>query len=73
MGPAAPTQCFWRTGRGSLCAMPSASMTREAVPQVEWLKENIGEERIRDLAANRIANGSFSLPALRWLVENRPI
>ena len=41
-------------------------------PQVEWLKENIGEERIRDLAANRIANGSFSLPALRWLVENRP-
>ena len=41
-------------------------------PQVEWLKENIGEERIRALAANRIANGSFSLPALRWLVENRP-
>lgn len=40
-------------------------------PQVEWLKENIGEERIRGVAANRIANGSFCLPALRWLVENQ--
>lgn len=39
--------------------------------QVEWLKENIGEERIRSLAANRIANGSFCFPALRWLAENR--
>lgn len=40
--------------------------------QVEWLKEQIGEERIRRSAANRIANGSFSLPNIRWLIENRP-
>ena len=40
--------------------------------QVKWLKENIGEERIRRSAGNRIANGSFSLPNIRWLIENRP-
>lgn len=41
-------------------------------PQVEWLRENIREERIRALAANCIANGLFSLSVLRRLVENRP-
>lgn len=40
--------------------------------QVEWLKENIGEKRIRESACNRIANGSFSLPNIRWFVENKP-
>ena len=40
--------------------------------QVQWLKEKVGEERIRRSAGNRIANGSFSLPNIRWLVEERP-
>lgn len=40
--------------------------------QVQWLKEEIGEERVRRSAGNRIANGSFSLPNIRWLVEKRP-
>ncbi len=40
--------------------------------QVKWLKEQIGEERVRRSAGNRIANGSFSLPNIRWLVEKRP-
>ena len=40
--------------------------------QVQWLKENIGEEEIRDCARNRIANGSFSLPNIRWMIENKP-
>ncbi len=40
--------------------------------QVKWLKEQIGEDRVRRSAGNRIANGSFSLPNIRWLVEKRP-
>lgn len=40
--------------------------------QVQWLKDEIGEERVRRSAGNRIANGSFSLPNIRWLVEKRP-
>lgn len=40
--------------------------------QVQWLKDEIGEARVRRSAGNRIANGSFSLPNIRWLVEKRP-
>lgn len=40
--------------------------------QVKWLKENIGEEVVRRSAKNRIANGSFCLPNIRWMIENRP-
>lgn len=44
---------------------------QRSVSQVRWLKENIGEQRIRRSAGNRIANGSFSLPNIRWLIENK--
>jgi xylulokinase len=45
---------------------------QRAATQVEWLSEHIGEDRIRKSAANRLAMGSFALPTLRWLVDNRP-
>jgi xylulokinase len=45
---------------------------QRSAEQVKWLKENIGEDVIHRTAGNRIANGSFSLPNIRWMIENRP-
>ena len=46
-------------------------MDRRAVREVAWLKENIGEERIQRLTANRIEDHP-SLVNLLWEKNNRP-
>lgn len=43
-----------------------------ADPQVEWLREHVGEELVFQVTANRLAKGTFCLPSLRWLIDNRP-
>lgn len=40
--------------------------------QVKWLKENVGEELVFKTTANRLTNGTFCLPTLRWLIDNKP-
>lgn len=45
---------------------------QRATEQVEWLEEHVGSERIGKSSANRLAKGSFALPTLRWLIDNRP-
>ncbi|HWP50655.1 MAG TPA: FGGY family carbohydrate kinase [Clostridia bacterium] len=45
---------------------------QRADAQVEWLREHVGEDYILKTTANRLAKGSFSLPSLRWLIDNRP-
>lgn len=46
-------------------------MDRRATKEVIWLKENIGEERIKKLTANRIEDHP-SLVNLLWEKNNRP-
>jgi len=46
-------------------------MDRRATKEVEWLKENIGEERIQKLTGNRIEDHP-SLVNLLWEKNNRP-
>jgi xylulokinase len=46
-------------------------MDRRATQEVEWLKENIGEERIMQLTANRIEDHP-TLVNLLWEKNNRP-
>lgn len=40
--------------------------------QVEWLKEQVGDSYVREITANHIAGGSFTLPTLRWMIDHRP-
>ncbi|MCG8513465.1 MAG: FGGY-family carbohydrate kinase [Halanaerobiales bacterium] len=40
--------------------------------EIEWLHSNIGEERIFQVTGNRIAPGTFSVPALLWMKNNQP-
>lgn len=40
--------------------------------QVGWLKENVGEELIFSITANRLAGGTFALSNLRWMIDNHP-
>ncbi|MEA3334339.1 MAG: FGGY family carbohydrate kinase [Chloroflexota bacterium] len=46
-------------------------MDRRATREVEWLKENIGEQRIMDITANRIEDHP-ALVNLLWEKTNRP-
>lgn len=46
-------------------------MDRRAIQEVEWLKEHIGEERIKKLTANRIEDHP-SIVNLLWEKRNRP-
>lgn len=46
-------------------------MDRRATKEVEWLKENIGEERIQKLTGNRIEDHP-ALVNLLWEKRNRP-
>lgn len=45
---------------------------QRTISQVQWIRENIGEEKIFDITGNRIAPGTFSLPTMLWLKENEP-
>lgn len=45
---------------------------QRAADEVEWIREHLGEERIYQITGNRIARGTFSLPTLRWFLNNRP-
>lgn len=45
---------------------------QRADTQLEWLCQQVGEDYILKTTANRLAKGSFSLPSLRWLIDNRP-
>jgi len=46
-------------------------LDRRATREVEWLKENIGEERIQKLTGNRLEDHP-SLVNLLWEKKNRP-
>lgn len=45
---------------------------KRADPQVAWLKEHVGEELVLKVTANKLDKGSFCLPSLRWLIDNKP-
>lgn len=45
---------------------------QRADPQVAWLKEHVGDQRVFDITGNNIVKGSFALPTLRWFMDNRP-
>lgn len=45
---------------------------KRADAQVAWLREHVGEELILRVTANRLDKGSFCLPSLRWLIDERP-
>lgn len=40
--------------------------------QVEWAKNNLNIEQLFKITGNRIARGTFSLPTVRWFIENKP-
>ena len=46
-------------------------MDRRSVPQVKWLKENIGEDRIVKLSANP-TDSYYAVTKLMWERDNRP-
>ena len=45
---------------------------KRADPQVAWLRERVGEDLVLRVTANKLDKGSFCLPSLRWLIDNRP-
>ncbi len=45
---------------------------QRSMPQVAWLKEHVGSDTVLKITGNRIANGTFALPTLRWFADNRP-
>lgn len=45
---------------------------KRADPQVAWLRERVGEDLLLRVTANKLDKGSFCLPSLRWLIDNRP-
>ena len=45
---------------------------KRADPQVAWLREHVGEELVLRVTADKLDKGSFCLPSLRWLIDNRP-
>ena len=45
---------------------------KRADAQVAWLKEHVGEELVLKVTANKLDKGSFCLPSLRWLMDNKP-
>lgn len=45
---------------------------QRTIKQVEWIKETIGEKKIFEITGNRVAPGTYSLPTIMWLKENRP-
>ncbi|QTX31396.1 carbohydrate kinase [Aminithiophilus ramosus] len=47
-------------------------LDQRAAGEVEWIEEHIGAERVYAVTGNRIARGTFSLPTLRWYLNNRP-
>lgn len=46
-------------------------MDRRAISQCQWLKENIGEDRIFELSANPI-DPYYAITKLMWERDNRP-
>ena len=47
-------------------------LDQRSAAEVEWVRENLGTEYIYEITGNRIARGTFSLPTLRWFLNNRP-
>ncbi|MDY6322236.1 MAG: FGGY family carbohydrate kinase [Succinivibrio sp.] len=45
---------------------------QRAEPQVQWLKEHVGEDFIFSVTGNKTVKGSFALPTLRWFLDERP-
>ncbi|MCI8649362.1 MAG: carbohydrate kinase [Anaerotruncus sp.] len=43
-----------------------------ADPQLAWLQEHVGEDLVFRVTANKLGKGTFCLPSLRWLIDNRP-
>lgn len=47
-------------------------LDQRAIQEVDWIKENVGEEKIFSITGNRIAPGTFALPTLKWFMKNKP-
>lgn len=47
-------------------------LDQRAMDEVEWIKNNIGDEKVLNTTGNRIAPGTFSLPTIRWFMKHRP-
>ena len=45
---------------------------KRADPQVALLREHVGEELVLRVTVDKLDKGSFCLPSLRWLIDNRP-
>ena len=45
---------------------------KRADAQVEWLKEHVGEELVETITGNKIDKGSFCLPSIKWIFDNKP-
>jgi xylulokinase len=45
---------------------------KRADPQLQWLREHVGEDRVQSVCCNRLDKGTFCLPNLRWLIDNKP-
>jgi xylulokinase len=45
---------------------------QRADDQVAWLKERVGATKFVQITGNQLVKGSFCLPNLRWLIDNRP-
>lgn len=44
---------------------------QRAIPEAQWIREHIGQEKIFASTRNRIAPGTFSLPTILWMKEHR--
>lgn len=47
-------------------------LDQRAADEVEWIRANIGADRVFRVTGNRIARGTFSLPTVRWFLNHRP-
>ncbi len=47
-------------------------MDMRSEKETEWIKKNVGEQKIFTLTGNRLAPGSYSAPILRWIKRNEP-
>lgn len=45
---------------------------RRSVPEADWIKTAIGEEKVAAIAYNRVAAGAFSATSMLWMRKHEP-
>ncbi len=56
---------------GESLAPAIMQMDKRALQEAKYISDKIGDEHVFSITANRIAPGTFSLPSILWLKENR--